>query len=310
MKTIKIIRNVLIFLGAVFFSAASIVLCTTETGTGSPHAAVTYAVYVLAAVFLGAFVRLSISFFRQGSPKKRLGAAARRTRLTARIYDDCTFRTVAAGHLSLAIGSFFALTKAAAGWFYASPWLCALALYYLSLCIIKALILHGVRRIPKETAGAGRMRLEWKLFRLCGVFLLLITMTLQGIIILIVEQEQTFSYPGTLIFAVALYDFYCLISSCVYMVRMRKRHTPAVVSLKTVSFAASLAAMLALQTAMFASFGNEMEKSWQQLMNIMTGTAVCVILMIWGVLMVRRAQKELKKESGRNDDDTNFSRGR
>ncbi len=131
----------------------------------------------------------------------------------------------------------------------------------------------------------------------------------QDIIILIVEQGKAYIYQGYLIFAVALYDFYTLISSIVYMVKTRKKHTPVIVSVKTINFAASMVSMLTLQTAMFASFGGETGAEFQALMNILTGTAVCLILIIWGAMMVIRAQRELrKKDSGRSGQrDTYFS---
>jgi len=254
-----------------------------------------YIVYGLAAAFVTAAVWLIVLFFRQDSIRQRISTAAHKTALSARIYDDYTFRTVIISYGSLIVNSFFALTKAVTGWYFSSVWLTALAFYYLFLCLIKASVLHrGRKRIPGETVQARLCR-EWKIYRMCGVLLTLMTFALQGIIILIVEQGNTFTYQGTLIFAVALYDFYCLISSIVYMVRTRKRHTPLVVSVKAISFATSLVAMLTLQTAMFASFSDGINADWQKRMNIMTGTTVCVILVVWGVFMVRRSQKELKK---------------
>lgn len=335
----KWVQGVLIFLGAVIFSGASIIL-----SMGAYEALllniVTYAVYCLAMVFLTAAVWRTVCFFREANPKKRLERAVRRTRVTARMYDDMAYRTMVSGHLSMFGNLFFGLAKAAAGWYYSSSWLCVLALYYLALCAAKGMILRGSRRIGMgmtgeervkgeqtegslmrdERAKLGQMRdehakvgqmedgrtkagqlnaerlmAEWWIYRLCGILLLVLTVTLQGVIILIVEQGKAFVYEGTLIFVVALYDFYCLISSIVYMVRTRKRHTPVVVSIKTIRFATSLAAMLTLQTAMFASFGNELEMEKQQMMNIMTGTGICGILILWGILMIRRSQKELRR---------------
>lgn len=279
--------KMVIFLGALLFSAASIVLCTPWGEKILPKSLV-YVIDCSAAVFLTAAVWQLALVFRKAALKDRFLRTVHHTQVTGRLYDDLTFRTMVLGYLSMGANFIFALTKAAAGWCSASSWLLALALYYLALCIAKAVILY---RGSKGEKGAA----EWKTYRLCGILLLFMTLTLQGIMILIVEQGRSFIYQGNLIFVIALYDFYCLISSIVYMVRTRKRHAPLIVSVKTISFATSLTAMLTLQTAMFASFGSEMEGGQQQRMNIMTGTAICTVLIVWGIRMICRAQKELQK---------------
>lgn len=288
------IRGALILGLTIIFSLLAIVLSTLEYNS-ILGIVMSYATYCLAMFFIIVETWVLVQFFRKATLKKRLSDVAHRTEITARIYDDFTFRTIMSGHLSMLMNLFFVLTKAVAGWYYSSSWLCVLALYYLVLCVIKAIILQNSRKRRNGEKELDRLQREWKIYRLCGILLLLMMLTLQGIIILIVEQGKTFFYYGTLIFVVAMYDFYCLISSIVYMVRTRKKHTPVVVSIKTINFATSLVAMLALQTAMFASFGHDLDIKMQQMMNIMTGTGICVILIVWGTVMICRSQKELKK---------------
>lgn len=284
-------RRALILLGAAVFSVLSLLFCMEERD-GLFWQMITYGVYVLAALFLAAGGWVTVRLWREMAPGERLRAAARRTAVTERMYEDTAFRTVVSGHLSMTGNFFFVLTKAAAGWYYSSSWLWALALYNLALCLTKAAVLRMGRGGKGGETKRERLEREWNTYRLCGVLLLVMTSTLQGIIILILEQGKTFSYGGTLIFVIALYDFYSLISSIVYMAKTRKKHSPAVVSIRTVSVASSLVSMLTLQTAMFASFGSGMEREKQQLMNLITGTAVCAILILWGILMVRRSGKE------------------
>lgn len=80
-----------------------------------------------------------------------------------------------------------------------------------------------------------------------------------------------------------------------YMVRRRSNHSPIVNSLKMISMAASLVAILSLQTAMFSSFGGESESGFKTLMNALTGTAVCLFLIIQGIVAIRKANIELKR---------------
>ena len=186
-----------------------------------------------------------------------------------------------------------AAVKVTAGLSCLSAWICASAFYYMILSVAKALVLlKGRKNAPDETESEKQYR-EWKVYGLSGLMLSLTTLTLQGVIILIVKDGSVFAYGGTLIFAVASYDFYRLIYSTVYMIKMRRRHTPIVVSAKTISFSASLTAMLTLQAAMFTTF-SDMDIRLQKMMNIITGTFVCAILITCGTTMIRRARKELK----------------
>lgn len=287
-------KGALIYLGAAGFAVASVVLVILQP-EGWFLQVVSYGVYALAAGFLGLAVELTVRFFRENPPKRLLEQVAYRTKFTARLHDDYAFGTMVFGYGSLALNSFFAMSKAIVGWRLSSVWLIALSVYYLALCLTKSLVLHrGRRYVPGETEGE-RLRREWKIYRMCGVLLLGITFTLMGVIVLIINAGNRFTYRGALIFAVAAYDFYCLIHSIVYMVRMRKKHSPVIVSVKSINFATSLTAMLTLQTAMFASFSDGLDLDMQKIMNIMTGTVVCAILVLWGALMVRRSGKELRR---------------
>ena len=122
-----------------------------------------------------------------------------------------------------------------------------------------------------------------------------LTIVLQGVVIKIVRDGSGFMYSGVLIFAVALYDFYCLISSVCYMIKSYKRHSPATVAIQSIRLATSLVAMLSLQTAMFASFADGMSAAQQQLMNALTGTCVCLTLLVIGISMVIHSSRNINE---------------
>jgi len=281
--------------GALLFSAASLVAVGTDFGEKLP-AIITYILYVCAAITLTLAVWALVIFFQKHNLKDALHGIAHREKLTARLWDDYGYRTVVFGYCSLVLNIVFAVSKAVAGWYFSSVWLMVLAGYYLLLCITKSLLLRSGRKASRIHDEKQRALHEWKAYRLCGILLALLTVTLQGIVIMIIENGSTFSYQGYLIFVVAMYDFYCLISSIVYMAKTRKKHSPSVVAIKYISFATSLVAILSLQTAMFASFANQkMEAEKQQLMNTVTGSAVCLLLIILGVVMIVQAGRQIKK---------------
>ena len=66
-------------------------------------------------------------------------------------------------------------------------------------------------------------------------------------------------------------------------------------ALKGISLAGSLVSMLSLQTAMFAAFDRGGDPAWQRGMNLLTGTAVCLLLVLLGLGMVRQAGRRLRE---------------
>lgn len=284
-------------LGGIIFSAVSIILVAAEWGRIIPPA-ITYIIDVFAAVFLAMAVWSIILLVRRTSPARAVSGAAHKNRVLGRLWDDHTYRTMTFGYISLAVNSLLALSKVVMGWWFSSKWFMALAGYYLVLCLTKTLVLCNSRMAAAQADEQRRNCKEWKAYRLCGWLLLVLTLTLQGVAIMIVKDGTGFFYRGYLIFVVALYDFYCLIAGVVYIVKNRRKHLPSVMSIKYINFATSLVAILSLQTAMFASFGADTDLRTQQFMNMMTGTAVCIILGALGILMIFQSNRRLRKSDG------------
>lgn len=285
---------VLSCLGAVVFSSASLMAVSTKWGTTLPPVLLN-ALYGLAAFFLFLAVWALIPFSRKVSPLRTVSDLAHQNKLLSRLWDDSVFRIVSFGYGSLVANSLLALSKMIAGWWFSSKWFMVLAGYYLVLCVAKALILRNSRTAAVQPDQHVKIQREWRAYRLCGTLLIVLSLALQGVAILIVREGNGFRYHGHLIFAVALYDFYCLTTSIVYLIKNRRKHSPAIMSIKYISFAASLVSMLSLQTAMFASFGSKMELEMQHLMNALTGSIVCAILAALGIGMVMKAAKHRKK---------------
>lgn len=190
---------------------------------------------------------------------------------------------------------FAAIFLSLAVWAIASWWFISLSAYYLVLCISKLMLLRVSRRLDKLENQSLREQKEWKAYRICGILFLVMTLVLFGVVVLIVTEGNQFTYDGTLIFVMAMYDFYCLTASIVYMIRTRKQHTPVIVAIKTIGFATALVSMLSLQTAMFASFGADSDAAFKGLMNLISGFDVCVLLFSIGLIMIIQSTNKIKR---------------
>lgn len=207
-------------LGAVIFCTASVVAVSTQWGETVP-APILYSIYVLAAIFLFAVVWALLLFFQTASPFETASGIAHRNILLSKLLDDDTFRIISMGYGSLVFNSLLAASKLVAGWWFSSAWLMVLAGYYLILCVTKFLILRNTRAETAQTHGQSQIVKEWNAYRLCGCLLVVLSFALQGVAIMIIKEGNGFRYHGYLIFVVALYDFYCLITSVVYLVKKK-----------------------------------------------------------------------------------------
>lgn len=278
---------------ALMFSAASIVALVTNWA-GSVSAIVVYCIYACAAVFLALSVWAVVLVCREAAPRTRMLALVRKHRLIAHMMDDFSFRTVTFTRASLVSNIIFVLVKGVAGWLFGSWWLISLSAYYLVLCLAKFLLLYDSRKLDNLKNPRLRQWWEWKAYRVCGMLLLIMTLVLLGVVVLILLDGNVFTYPGTLIFVVALYDFACLITAIIFMVRTCKQHTPIIVAIKTIGFATALVSMLSLQTAMFAAFGTNSDSIDKTGMNAVTGAAICIVLLVTGIAMIVHANKKIK----------------
>ena len=280
--------------GTVLFAGLSVAFIGTTWFQYLPGF-ISYVIFVCAAVFL-ALATWAITLFLMNSSLKELFLEVTgRNQFTKKLTRDFTYRTMITSSGSLAFNVIFSVSKIAAGWYYSSIWLMVLAGYYLILCISKALLLRFGRKQMQLTDETEVTMHEWKAYRLCGILLLVMTAFLQGVVIMIVRDGTGFSYHEIVVITIAAYDFYCLGNAIYYMIARRKNHSPFVNSLKMLSLAASLVAILSLQTAMFSSFGGADEADFKSWMNILTGTFVCVFLIVLGILSIRRANLELKR---------------
>lgn len=280
--------------GAAVFSGLSLwTVAAPETRRLLP--AVRYAVYTLAMLFLILAVWAMVCFFRAGMPRRQAAALACRYPVVSRLQQDVRLRAFSTGLLSLLVNGMLAFSKMVAGWQHSSAWLAALGAYYLVLCVTRAMLLWQSRAAAAQSDPHYRLRQEWKAYRRCGGMLIIQSVALQGVTLQIVRKEQGFAYGGYWIYVVALYDFYCLTAALVFLVRSRKRHAPVVWALRYVSLAVSLVSMLSLQTAMFASFGQDTPSEMRRQMNLITDTAVCVLLVVLGLVMMVTAGRKLRQ---------------
>lgn len=139
---------------------------------------------------------------------------------------------------------------------------------------------------------AGTLEKQWKSYRLCGVLILLMHLTLIGIVYQMVNWNRAEELGQIMVIATAAFVFYKLVKSFIKLAKDRKHPHPVDSSVRMLELSQAFFALFSLQASMFHAFGTG--ERWEHQMNILTGCAVCMLTVSIGIYMIRRGSRELK----------------
>ena len=255
------------------------------------NGAISYAAYTLSAYALiititgmAGIVRL----IRQKIENHPLAKKVISIPIFEKYLKEVKFLTETSLYQGLFINLLYVALKFGSGIYYRSIWFVSLAVYYLLLAVMRFSLLHYVRSRKDDRVS------EWKRYRFCGIVLLFMNQALAAIVVIVVEQNKGFEYAGFLIYAMALYAFYAVITSVINVVKFRKYGSPIMSAAKAINLTAAVVSMLSLETAMLAQFGED-DVKFRQIMTSATGAGVCVIVLGMAVFMIAKSTKILKK---------------
>ena len=191
---------------------------------------------------------------------------------------------------SVVLNFVYALFKMIMGFVTGSDWLRAIGSYYALLTVMRVLLLEGLRH-EEETE-----RSAWIRYLICAALLLPMTGIIIYVVVLLLRTDSTFSYPGVLIYAMAVYAFYAVIFSIRDLVRARRDPNPVVRSCRVVRSAAALVSMFSLEVGMLTAFG-ESDRAFRNAVIGVSGLVITVALIVTNSVMILRSVKELRKQN-------------
>lgn len=252
---------------------------------------IAYASYFLSAyAFIITITGITgvVGFVRQGIEEQPLVRKMLDIPLIGRYLKEDIFRAEAALYQGFIINLLYAGIKMLSGFLYNSVWFVTLAVYYILLAVMRASLLHYVRKNGQNKVS------EWKRYRLCGIILLFMNVALAGIVILAVHQNSGFKYPGMLIYVMAMYAFYATITAVRNMVKFRRYGRPVMSAAKAINLTAALVSMLSLETAMLMQFGAADDPMFRKIMTASTGAGISIIVLGMAIFMIVRSTGQLK----------------
>ena len=234
-----------------------------------------------------AFTKSVKRYINEHSLMKKLQSTA----VGGRFFTDVRFRTEISLYQGLFINLLYIAMKLFSGIYYRSVWFISLAVYYMLLAVMRLLLLRRGKRKTDKTP----MEIEIHRYRLCGMMLLIMNQALAGIVIFMVHQNKGFDYPGVLIYAMACYSFYSIITAVIKLVKFRKHGSPILSAAKAINLVAAMVSILSLETAMLAQFGGNDDPFFRKAMTAATGGGVCTIVICMAIFMIWKSAKQMKK---------------
>ncbi len=300
MKRLKVVLKKIFFLPplpTILIAVPSFVFVFVMLGVGD-HSILSYLAYILSAyaiIITITGINGIIEAVRNGVKKLTLLKKIRSTALGSRFLEDAVFRSEIILNCGLIVNLLYVALNLFSGIRYRSTWFIALAFYYALLSAMRAML---ARYVHRRTVGEN-ISAEFQRYRACGIILLLMNQALVGIIVYMVTQDRGFSYPGLMIYAMAMYAFYITITAAINVVKYRKHGSPVMSAAKVVSLTAALVSMLSLETAMLSQFGDG-EQEFRRIMLAASGGIVCAIVLTMAIYMIARSTKQLKKLKNNN----------
>lgn len=252
-----------------------------------------YVAYVLAALSLAYSVYLVVRY--AGEIKKKAVEKAKKREITRKFVENYGFRTIVFSSVSFAINTGYAIFYGVMGIVVHSLWYGALAGYYIFLSAARIGVLSGGYRAAKRAKDDGKALYVYKLkiFRGCGIFLIVLDIALATAVAQMVMSEPPSAHGEIAAITSAAYAFYKIVLALVNLFKAKNLRDPLVQSLRNVNLTDALVSLLALQTTLVALYSDG-DRDMTAL-NIIVGAAVCFATVAMGVFMIIRACILLKR---------------
>lgn len=259
--------------------------------------------YVLAAVTLTASSYYIVIHIRQDI-REIIKPAIAANPYTNKVTTDYRWRTILFAVPGMVSNIIFAAFNGVIGITSHSAWFGTLSAYYILLSIMRAGIVRQERILAGVKEKQEHMSRELSVYRRNSILFIFMAVVLAGAVVLLLNAQGGKYYPGLTIYAVATYTFYKITMSTIQVVKVGKRKSPLLSITRRIGYIDACVYILTLQTAMFASFA-EGEEALVKLMNVITGTVVCLMVLGIGIQGVCYSNKKINSLKGGNQDDKN-----
>ena len=182
-------------------------------------------------------------------------------------------------YTSLIFNFVYALTNCIIGFYVHSWWFITVGGYYTVLAITR----FSVLKIGKKTNEPYDT--EFFVRRVTGILLVILSFCIIGVNILSAVKERGTAFHEIIMITIATYTFAKITIAIIGMVKSRHSASPIFKTLRNISLADACVSIYTMQRSMLVSFPG-MEAREILLLNIMTGTAVWIVVLLLGINLI------------------------
>lgn len=263
-----------------------------------------YVVYCFSASFLAYSVYLIVVLAPE--LKRKIVDNLSRNRFIGNMTASYGFRTVVIFAASFAVNLAFVIFNAVLGIMTASVFYGVIACYYLFLSALRGIVLLLSYKAKKRAGDNSDVLQEYKLkiYMLCGVLLFVLELALAAAVTLMVLYRKPVQFSQVMAIAAAAYTFYKVIFAIVNVFKVRSYHDPMLQCFRNINLTDAAVSLLSLQVTLVAVFSNGSAQTSAEIniLNAITGFAVCALSAFIGGVMIAGGCKGLKKiKEGKNN---------
>lgn len=163
-----------------------------------------------------------------------------------------------------------------------SWWLFTIGIYYAILSIVRFVVLRH----------KGKKHF---VIRFTGIMLMVLSLSLVGTVILAFVKDRGSEFPLIVMLAIAVYAFTKITLATIKWIKARKSKSVKLITLRNISFADAFVSIFSLQRSMLVSFEG-MSEIEIRIMNVATGSAVCIIVFLLGLNLVQQKRRTKRKQ--------------
>jgi len=191
-------------------------------------------------------------------------------------------------YVSLTINFIYALGNCLIGFLNFSWWFITVGSYYIVLTLTRYSVLQVRRK------ANGNYDAEIFARRITGVLLVVLSFCIVGVNILSAVKDRGTSFHEIVMITIATYTFTKIGFSVIGMVKAKRSASPVLKTLRNISLSDACVSIYTMQRSMLVSFPG-MEKAEIQLLNILTGSAVWIIILLLGINLIGGKYTDMAK---------------
>ena len=191
-------------------------------------------------------------------------------------------------YTSLAFNIAYALGNCIIGFSTHSWWFITVGAYYTVLAITR----FSVLQVKRKASGSYDTELFAR--RITGVLLVVLSFCIIGVNIMSAVKDRGTVFHEIVMITIATYTFTKITISIIGMVKAKRSASPALKTLRNISLADACVSIYTMQRSMLVSFPG-MKAAEILLLNIFTGTAVWIVVLLLGINLIGGKYADMAK---------------